>query len=208
MYNEFKFNSNIKKVISNSRAELVDVYPRDLLSLNRLDVIVKYIYYKALQNGCMNSFIRTLYLDHIRCINGFVEADDGKKVGSLAFLNCFNELASSVAKNGFNPEFCLVISDDFNILDGAHRLSTLLDENKKMQALMVYEKGIYFDYDFFLARGMSKSQLDFIMFEFIKLDQTARIAILWPQGHGKEKQVESLIAKECASLFLCSLRLT
>ena len=190
--NEFKLNSNIQRMVEENEYKITQVNADDLLIPERFDVAIKYTYFKHYKNQTLTPFIVDLYLDHIRCINGFVENDDSKKIGKEKFLESFNELIDSIESNGYNSDYIIPVNTANLILDGAHRLATLIGSNREIRVLNLDAKSVILDCDYFCKHGLSERQLDFAVTEYAKLDGMARMIVLWPLAEGFDSQLSRI----------------
>lgn len=106
--------------------------PRSLLSIDRLDVFLKKLYFDVI---CCNrtrdaSLIISLYRKHIRCRTGGIEPQDLNKLEHYVSKTCIEDyerealkLYRSVSENGFQPDRMIAISDELLLVNGAHRLA-------------------------------------------------------------------------------------
>jgi len=189
---KYQLNSNIMKLLSNTPHYEKYTSNLNLIIPTRFDLIIKFIYARHYKTGTLNKFITDLYLEHINCLNGFVENDDTGKVGKDAFIESYNKLIVDVHKNGLQENTLIPIGKNGSILDGAHRLSTTLNSSINLKTLNFDIDGPIFDFEFFKNRGLSTEQLDFCAIEYALLDKNTHIIIIWPLGEGNEKQLNSI----------------
>ena len=192
MMNKAYLNSNILNLIENKDYTVTRINTNKLLNHNRFDIVIKHIYSKHYKNKTLTPFTTKLYLDHINCINGFVENDDSKKIGKDAFLKSFNKLLDSIEDRGFNSDEIIPLGNNRVILDGAHRLSTQIGFNQELNVLNLDVQGVKLDFDFFKRHGLSEVQLDYAAIEYAKLDVKSHMVLLWPLGEGFESQLLSI----------------
>ncbi len=100
--------------------------PAKLLSVDRFDILIKYLYTKHyLENTDLEKY-RNYYLEHIKGWNNFYEGYP-LKVGPKAFLNDFHKMIHSLQSKGYDPTAEAVpINNMGDILNGAHRVGICL----------------------------------------------------------------------------------
>jgi len=175
----------------------ISISPNELLTSDRIDVVAKYLYAKDFltHKGIVSKWNEQLYLEHIKAFNNFVEGD-GSKVSSKDFLDSFKLVLNSIKENGFNFQISSVpISSDGIILDGAHRLAACLVLDKPISVIQENSTGRKYDLAFFLSRGLNKEYCEYLAYEYCKLVNSTRIALLYPNAEGREDQVEELLRR-------------
>ena len=137
--------------------------PWTLVHPKRFDIIAKYIYAQNWYKQTHSDWPQRLYKEHIRAFNGFYEADPPKQ-SFLDFLDAFHTLLTSF-KNGYDPTAAKVPIHPKHptlIMNGAHRVATCLLYNLPIPTTFVPSKtpADFYDYAFFLNRGLSRSYAD------------------------------------------------
>jgi hypothetical protein len=97
----------------------------ELLSDNHYDVFVKYGYAKMIASGVLNEDYKL-----------WTELYDKMQTQRAGFTNRegFDKLIHSFADNGFNPEHPIPVDENYNFLDGSHRVActALFDAQPKV----------------------------------------------------------------------------
>lgn len=189
-------NSNVSKMVTQPHYEVETVSALSFLTPNRIDIFIKYLYAKCLLEGRHNSFLKELYINHIKAFNHFVEADDSNKIGKESFLNSFNELVESIRSKGVDKGTIIPVNDDFIPVDGAHRIAIAAALGMDVQIVRLTTKGSYvFDCIFFENRGLDRAFLDFVSIEYAKFKDSVRVILVWPQAIGHDEELQSILTK-------------
>src|SRR3989338_8652499 len=120
LHSRLNFTKDPRKAILN---------PAQLLSPNRFDVIIKYLYLKYKELGINVHWPKQMYIDHIGAFsNGtFREGDLSGKDSIEVYLKVFDEIAYSIKHHGFDEKNSILpLSNEKVIIDGAHRLAACL----------------------------------------------------------------------------------
>ncbi len=91
------------------------IVPYELLSDKHYHVYVKYAYVKAFLNNSMD-------LEKWKSI--YIKMQEAK--GRIPNIEAFNTLINSIKNKGFQKEYAIPIDENYDILDGSHRLSIAL----------------------------------------------------------------------------------
>ena len=202
-------NSNVASLLRDEVYNVNQFDSIDLLTSNRIDVIIKYLYVNSLLNGQGTSFYKQLYLDHIKAFNGFVEADDTNKVGSDAFDNNIKDLLVSIKNKGFDGKHFLPISSDNVPIDGAHRLAIALALGIKVLAFKINNAKSYcFDLKFFENRGLPTYELDHVAEQYAKIKANTYLVMVWPVASGFQNEIESILSKKGVVVYYKEIKLS
>jgi len=160
--------------------------PEDIFVKNRrFDLIYKILY---LQNKDKSpeiaKFYENLYLKHIFAFNGYFEKEP-RKISPEDFVNSFTKLYDSIASRGFNMnEGTILIKDNLELINGAHRLSVCLHLRKKVHcAIETCHKAKshwHYDWHFFQEREMDEITTNLGVLEYVKYNRNAYIVNIYP----------------------------
>ena len=112
-----------------------DKDPRTLLSIDRLDVFLKKLYFDVISGGRTRDaeLIVSLYRKHIQLRTGGVEPPDLNSADHHVSKSCIEDyerealaLYRSVKESGFRTDRAIAISDQLLPMNGAHRLAVAL----------------------------------------------------------------------------------
>ena len=192
---EKKIDPYIRKLYGigkNTKYEILEVQPIQLLMFSRLDIIAKVIYLEK-----KSFFSKKLYEEHIQIMTkgSCVEAGNPEKNSIEAFCHIFDKLKKDIKENGYDVEKYLVpVDKNLQILDGAHRVAIALFLNKKLTVIKldVLAEDKY-DYNYFRKAGMSQVYLDAMVLKYISLKKDIFIANVWPTATGHYKEIKELI---------------
>lgn len=167
-----------------------------MLTHDRIDILIKYLYVKSLINDKGVSFHRELYLEHIKLFNYFVEADSTNKVGKSVFIKNFNDLIESIKNEGFDKEKIIPIDENSIPLDGAHRIAIAAFLGIRIPIIKIKTKDTHnFNFNFFENRGLNSTYLDYISIEYAKLKSNTHTILIWPKAKDNEKVLNELISE-------------
>jgi len=174
--------------------ELCYVDPIELVNKDRLDIIAKLIYLENKNNDYI--FAKECYNEYIRAMtkDSFIEAGSDK-IGLQAFLNEFEKIFKSISEIGYKNE-CkpIPVDTDMRIIDGAHRVSALLYENRPVPIIKLPVKiSTKYNYTFFNKRGIAQYYLDTVIMKYLEMKNNIYIANVWPAASGKQSEIETII---------------
>ncbi len=159
----------------------VEVNPCELLDENRMDIIIRYIYAKALLENKEVARARELYEKMIMTIHNGEEplanganayfSDYTQKRGIRDFEEAFISLINSMKENGFQKEKFIPLDADGKMINGSHRLAAALALGEKVWVLK-YElfKGnlsfLKFSLEWFRENGFEEEEVCFVQSNF------------------------------------------
>lgn len=185
------------------------VNPQTLLSMNRLDVIAKYIYAKSYLKGCADGWPLDLYREHLRVFNNFTENDCSGKQTFEDFLSSFKQLIDSMRTQGFDDSQSLIpVDTDGVIIDGAHRLATCLALELPAHTVVLDYHNRHYGPNYFLAAGMDINIVETLILQHIALQESTRVAVVFPVVWKRLEAIRSMISSEHAILHTKQLNLT
>jgi len=163
--------------------KLKSIHPNKFLTTSRLDLVAKILLAKKIiNNDKTQDREKKIYLNSINYINGFIENETKKKIGKEKFFNTFKNIIKSINQDGYNKNFPILIDKKSKTLvDGAHRLATLIALKKKKIYFQEVDKGIVnLDYKNLLDKTMPEILVEEFIYHFCILDKDTRIIFLWP----------------------------
>ncbi|MDR1941597.1 MAG: hypothetical protein LBQ47_04655 [Endomicrobium sp.] len=167
---------------------LKEVNASDLVSPQRLDIVVKYLYAKELYCGNLSNKIKSLYARHILMRTGGVEPPSAiasdpppKKEFLQDYFDAFAKLMQSIKENGFDNKTPVPVSKINNLpLNGAHRIACSAALGQKIKVHFDERPGGAWDFTWFAEHGFSTEDIMYILSGFMKIhpDKTA-IMVVW-----------------------------
>lgn len=123
-------------------AELIEMDPRSLLNETRMGFIIRYLAAMEILNGIDGDGL-DLYRKYIYFLNGYEEyvkpfttcayfSDYDQKKGADHFVQAFEKLLYSVQEKGFDKQHFLPVTENMNLLNGAHRMIAALIFGQKV----------------------------------------------------------------------------
>lgn len=170
--------------------------PAQLLTYNRLDLAIKILYIKMLSRKV--EFAKQLYAEHIKALSlgAFSEPGNNTKNNLDDYITEFSEIFKNISKNGFDSDISLVpLAIDGSIANGAHRVAAAYVSKQKVSAIKLDAPIHKYDYNFFLNRGMKRSDIDIAVSKFIEYTPNTFVAIVWPVAKGKDEELAQLFSK-------------
>jgi hypothetical protein len=109
-------------------------------------------------------------------------------------MQAFDEVIDSVKTNGVDEKISVVPIDKNNILlNGAHRTSAAIYFDKDLPVAVEDREAPIFDVAFMKSRHMKAESIDYIVNEYVKMQQKGiHIAIMWPKVNWRTKKEEVL----------------
>ena len=183
------------------------------LNSSRFDILAKYIYAKLFLQKRETNYGKEIYYNHLKVWND-CQHGDGKN-GFNEYLKSFNDLLSSIKKEGFDPEKSKVnTTSDFRLLNGGHRVAACLFLDKDIH----YEEGgvgqTDVDYNYFLNKrdfvknGLHQKYCDSIALEYCKIKPNTFIATIFPSADGNLLRAEQIMTKQADVFYKKTLRLS
>ncbi len=171
------------------------VDPVKLVTHNRLDLAIKILYLQMKSYEDV-SFANEIYENHIKAftLGSFSEPGNLQKNTLENYIRDFADISKQIATSGFDRTKSLVpCSSGNNILNGAHRVASAYVAKVKVPTVSLDLDDDQYDYDFFLKRGMSRTDIETAVSNFIEIGENCYTALIWPSAKGKQKQLENLI---------------
>ena len=129
-----------------------------LFTHDRLDLVVKYRFFKTLSEGTPAKEIEEMYIRHILCRTGGIEPGSSTKVSIGMYVAAARDLFRSIEANGFRKEKPVVVDQWGRLRNGAHRLAcaTVLGVPVGVAGVRKEFPVRPWGIDWFLANGFSK----------------------------------------------------
>lgn len=161
--------------------------PESLLSINRLDVFLKKLYFDVIGGGRTRdaSLIISLYRKHILQRTGGIEPPDLNRAEHHIAKTCIDDyereamaLYRSMADNGFREDRAIAISGELLLVNGAHRLAAALSLGLNAIPVVRSSGGGIWDAKWFLSHFNRKEYL-FLLEEYARSHKNAAPILLW-----------------------------
>ncbi len=168
----------------------------ELLTYNRLDLAFKLVYLNMRNHHA--SYAEELYKDHIRAftLGTFQEYGNEEKSSFEHYLLDFKDISKNIENHGFDSTQTIIpVSRDGSILNGAHRLACAIFHNKRVRCIELETPSPQYNYECFYKRGISNTNLEVAVNQFIQTASNVYLAFIWPIATGKDKEIESIFNK-------------
>tara|TARA_Y100001970_G_scaffold96439_1_gene121477 strand:+ start:826 stop:2151 length:1326 start_codon:yes stop_codon:yes gene_type:complete len=176
-----------------------EVLAEDLFTFERLDLVVKYKFAEMIHHRIHDPFIERLYTKHIfeRVGNKIAVGllPDGKK-SIEEYVQKFKDLYLSIRINGYYPYSFIEIAESngsFYPTEGAHRTSICRLLNLKIPTKVTNKRHLYWGIDSFKKPLISDKELNFILYNYFFLKDTARVFVIFPPAVGHADQIKKKI---------------
>ena len=203
----------------------------NILNGNRFDLFAKYIYIKYSDLNLKGDWYRELYNNHILTFNGAWEYPGDKKTELKHFTDSFDNLISSVKKEGIKEgkETNVEINQSNVLINNAHRFITTFYYNKQIPLSVQpkYNAIQGYSYDFFknrlkygtegipefaskrIPKGMDEVWMDTMALEATKLKPNTRVITIFPVADVKyDNKIEKQLKKEGTIVYKKEVNLT
>lgn len=179
----------------NTQYEIEKVQARDLITVNRIDLMAKWIYIDAKEKGMDLEDARELYTKHIEAFSGgkFFEPGDTHKNSIDKFFEVFDELIQDIKQNGFQEDKSLIPVGDNNVLlDGAHRCT--IAAYYKLEVTVIKFPGMIrnMGYEYFRDWLLYDKYLDRMVLQYCYLSRQIYCACIWPIASNVRKRRAAL----------------
>lgn len=176
----------LKEPLADDDIEIEYVDARQFLTSERIDLVCKMYYIECREKNRDLKFARELYAANIRAITGgqFKEEWNPVKNGLDKYFEIFDKLIDDIKANGFDPQKSVIpVSEDCNILDGAHRTAIAAYFGIPLPIIRLKVKGWGNNYRSFLndsPNTMPESYVDFMAYQYMKYKEPCYVAFVWP----------------------------
>jgi hypothetical protein len=162
----------------------VVVKTKQLLTVNRIDVIFKILHLKLKELGAPKTSDQ-IYNEHIKIITNGLYAEEGSIKNSLLdYVNEFQKIMNSIKLKGFDKTISKIpLAEDGTISNGSHRLAISVYLNiPNIEVEKTDDCRHVYDYSFFITRGISLNIMELIILEYLNLTENNYLAIIWPSA--------------------------
>mgnify|MGYP000867464700 CR=1 FL=1 len=184
------------------------ISPKELVSSNRLDLMVRYLLCRDIINQVENRAHLSLYFRFILIENSGEErirpggiseyfVDYEKKQGLTDFIEAFKSLISSMQKNGFLKEKFIALDTENQIINASHRTAAALALEQEVWTKKYEEFGARtnpWDFKWFEDNGFSTDDKIRILRAFSDLYENCGLVVLfgtcWHEWELVRKQLE------------------
>lgn len=162
---------------------LIEVCPRELNLINRLDIFIKLDAIQYIINETEEILPIKVYFDHLVAMTGGTckERGNANKSKLSDFYKSFQETIKSISDKEFSEKESIIPLNDKNEpLNGAHRIASALYYNKKVKCIICGERSVDYGFEFFKSNSFDK----YILFKYVGIMQEYQsdllTGIVWP----------------------------
>jgi hypothetical protein len=175
---------NYNKITEDMEYEVFDIYAKDIITVNRIDLVVKYYYIECREKNQNLDFAKELYEKHIEVFTDgtFSEQGNLNKNSIERYFEVFDNLIDDFKENGFNADISIIpIGNNNELLDGSHRTACAAYFNQKIKVIRFPNLSVDYGFKFFKMRLLDDFYLDFIAKEFAVIKDNIHILFAWPK---------------------------
>jgi hypothetical protein len=163
--------------------------PHDLITNQRFDVIVKYLYAQSIIKNYQTDTYKNLYKEHLIKWNNCFEISNPSKNSFEVFDNTFKDIITNISENGFDPQISKIpVVNDKYIVNGAHRLAASLALNKNVfteESTSIKDGQLICSWEGeFKKLNLSETLCDRVALEYAKLKNNTYIVSVFPSTGG------------------------
>jgi len=179
--------------------------PHDLITNQRFDVIVKYLYAQSIIKNYQTDTYKNFYKEHLIKWNNCFEISNPSKNSFEIFDNTFKDIITNISENGFDPQISKIpVVNDKYIVNGAHRLAASLALNKNVfteESTSIKDGQLICSWEGeFKKLNLSETLCDRVALEYAKLKTNTYIVSVFPSTGGNI-EVPLSILKKYGSVF-------
>ncbi len=147
--------------------ETIKLNPNILVKY-RYDIVVKYLYAKALEENNNIDLFKNIYKNHLQVWNGFFE-NEPRKVGFNDYNESFKKILNDVKNNNFDWGLSPIpITKNHYPINGAHRIASCLLYNRDVYCYVISINCEIWDKNFFINKGLNEEYIKIIDQEITK----------------------------------------
>jgi len=175
----------------------------NLFAPARLDLVVKFMWFRAMSSGVLGDIAKDLYCRHILTRTGGVEPADihgtaSPKNSLDAYLLHARELLLSMQSRGFDSASAVPLGRNGLPLNGAHRMACAAWLGLHVEVERYAREGITWDIRWFLAQRFTRSELSLVLKEYVHLTAPRTIvSVLWGPALKHWQDITALISERC-----------
>ncbi|MEK6266347.1 MAG: hypothetical protein N2B06_16505 [Clostridium sp.] len=198
---------NYNKITEDMEYEIFDIYAKDMITVNRIDLVVKYYYIECREKNQDLDFAKELYKKHIEAFTDgtFSEQGNSNKNSLEKYIEVFDNLIDDFKVNGYSSDISIIpIGKNYELLDGSHRTACAAYFNQKIKVIRFPNLSVDYGFEFFKWRLLDDFYLDFIANKFAMLKDNIYILIAWPQiaGSNNIKVIDEILEKnQCKVIY-------
>lgn len=174
----------------------------DLLSVNRLDLLAKYVYVESKRTGMGYDWALELYSRHIEAFSGgsFQEPQNDEKNSLEKYIECFDELIENIQKYNFDVNRGIIPVSGGVILDGAHRTAIAAYFGLKVPCVYKNFEKAYYDYRFFQKMYLGQEYIDAMVTKYVEIcGKNCYVFCIWPKADRRLLERAEVLIKEKAN---------
>ena len=175
----------MSKIIKN---EVEIMSPQELVNFNRFDIFAKTLFLKKGHH----KFFENLYKQQLFCSTAgtFTEFDNPEKCSFEKFKKVFREINDAIASQSFDwYKSPIVLDQDDNLVNGAHRLAGALCNNAQVGVIRVNSVAQVQSLDFFYKNGLNDEYVKRMLVEASELAKYTRLGVIWGVSETQRDQI-------------------
>lgn len=181
---------NHNRISEDLEYEVFDIYAKDLITVNRIDLVVKYYYIKCREKNQNLDFAKELYEKHIEAFTDstFKEEGNSSKNSIEKYFEVFDNLIDIFKNNEYDSNISIIpLGKNYELLDGSHRTACAAYFNNKIKVIRFSNLSVDYGFKYFKIRLLDEFYLNFIAQEFVALKDNMYTLLVSPKIKLKRK---------------------
>ncbi|WP_249979311.1 tetratricopeptide repeat protein [Vreelandella olivaria] len=195
------------ELLSFDENKRIKISPRQLLTPQRLDLLVKLQYAKHLisekeENSSIDWY--KIYLRHIYLRTRGNEPGSSHKNNLIDYTIIFSEVINSIRNNGFNDLYSVPVAKDGIPVNGAHRTAAALALKIESIPIVLSNKevGAKWDLEWFINHGFNEKEVHELVYSWVdNTELNPHIALVWPTVYDSWDKIIGFISNKVSIVY-------
>ena len=166
--------------------------PHILLNYKRIDICAKLLFLKYPHID----YFENLYKQQLFCSTAgtFIEFDNPLKRSFNDFKQVFFEINETISNKSFDWYTSpIVIDQNNNLVNGAHRLASAVYNNEPVGAIKTVADAPIQDLYFFKKNGLNSSYIESMLSELFRSTKFSRLGVIWGLNNYQKSRVLDIL---------------
>ena len=166
--------------------------PHILLNYKRIDICAKLLFLKYPHID----YFENLYKQQLFCSTAgtFIEFDNPLKRSFNDFKQVFFEINETISNKSFDWYTSpIVIDQNNNLVNGAHRLASAVYNNEPVGAIKTVADAPIQDLYFFKKNGLNSSYIESMLSELFRSTKFSRLGVFWGLNNYQKSRVLDIL---------------
>lgn len=171
-----------------------------LFTPQRMDLVVKYMFFQTLASGIKTEQTEALYRKHILSRTGGIEPSETEgmaptKNGMDDYLQAARDLWTNMSTKGYDPAFPVPLGPNGLLFNASHRVACAARLGLTVPVVQHPLNGRRWDFNWFQSQGFTHDELALLLENYVRLTASKTILfILWGPVLAKWEEITQQIA--------------